>query len=351
MKTYTLAITQLLLSATATVVALCLFWSLSFAQSVDTGTVNRDANLRAGPGTSYAIVGTARTGQPITIVETNATGDWHQLDTGQWIAAFLVNSANPTPTRTTTPGTAQPTVAATPLATAQTTTANRNANLRGGPGTTYAIVGGVRLGQSLTLVGRNADSSWVQLDNGAWIAAFLVGGSTESQPTPTPATVSPPAATPTPAPSNGNQNVLVQKRLLDPYENGGSLDGPSVHCGLSRRLIVNVLDANGNRVNGVAVQVLYGAKEIIVTGSQGRGDGVAEFVLGGGQDVTIVRDASGQAVISDVATGLSTNPASIPFDILQSAQYCQDEESCRRFAEGNSCNGHFSWTVTFQRAR
>ena len=116
-------------------------------------------------------------------------------------------------------------------------------------------------------------------------------------------------------------------------------------------MIVNVLDANGNRVNGVAVQVLYGAKEIIVTGSQGRGDGVAEFVLGGGQDVTVVRDANGQSVTSDVATGLSTNPASIPFDILQSAQYCQDEESCRRFAEGNSCNGHFSWNVTFQRRK
>lgn len=348
MNVFSRSLKQLGLSTLTALALLCLFWLLAAAQATNTGTVNRNANLRAGPGTTYAIVGRADAGQTVTIVETNVAGDWYRLDAGVWIAAFLIDEVNTTPTRgaTATTPIAQPT-AATPLPAPQTTTANRNANLRAGPGTTYPVVGGVQGGQSLTLVGRNADGSWVQLDSGQWIAAFLVGGTAATQPTPTPST---PGATATPAPpSSGNQYVLVQKRLLDPYENGGSLDGPSVHCGLSRRLIVNVLDANGNRVNGVAVQVLYGAKEIVVTGSQGRGDGVAEFVLGGGQDATVVRDAGGQAVTSDVATGLSTNPASIPFDILQSAQYCQDEESCRRFAEGNSCNGHFSWNVTFQR--
>lgn len=93
-----------------------------------------------------------------------------------------------------------------------------------------------------------------------------------------------------------------------------------------------------------------GAKEIVVTGSQGRGDGVAEFVLGGGQDVAVVRDASGHAVTSDIATGLSTDPQNIPFDFLISSRYCQDEATCRHFAETNSCNGHYSWTVTFQQA-
>ncbi|MCE7986969.1 MAG: SH3 domain-containing protein [Caldilinea sp. CFX5] len=350
MKTYTLSVTKLLVGATTTLVMVCLFCSSALAQAATTGTVNRNANLRAGPGTTFAVVGGASAGQTVTIVATNTTGDWYQLETGEWIAAFLVDGVNAVPTRMTppdptTPPSAQPTIAATPLPAQQTTTANRNANLRAGPGTTYAVIGAVQAGQMLKLAGRNADESWYQLANGPWIAAFLVGGA--PAPPPTPPTV---AATATPAsPSSGNQYVLVQKRLLDPYENGGSLDGPSVHCGLSRRLIVNVLDANGNRVNGVAVQVLYGAREIIVTGSQGRGDGVAEFVLGGGQDVTVVRDANGQPVTSDVATNLSTNPANIPFDILQRAQYCQDEESCRRFAESNSCNGHFSWNVTFQR--
>lgn len=347
MKIYTLSMTKLLISTAVTLTALGLFWSLTVAQSANTGTVNRNANLRAGAGTTFAVVGGARAGQIVTIVETNAAGDWYQLDSGEWIAAFLVDRGNATPTRATPPITpvAQPTAAPTPLPTPQTSTANRDANLRAGPGTAFAVVGTVQVGQTLKLVGRNADESWYQLDSGFWIAAFLVGNA--AAPTPTPPIA---AATATPAPpSSGNQYLLVQKRLLDPYENGGSLDGPSVHCGLSRRLIVNVLDANGNRVNGIAVQVLYGAREIVVTGSQGRGDGVAEFVLGAGQDVTVAQDANGQPVTSDVATNLSTNPASIPFDILQRAQYCQDEESCRHFAETNSCNGHFSWNVTFQR--
>jgi endonuclease YncB( thermonuclease family) len=50
----------------------------------------------------------------------------------------------------------------------------RNANLRGGPGTSFAVVGKVQVGQTLSIVGANADSSWYQLDSGAWIAAFLV---------------------------------------------------------------------------------------------------------------------------------------------------------------------------------
>ena len=142
---------------------------------------------------------------------------------------------------------------------------------------------------------------------------------------------------------------MVERRLWDVYENGGTLDGPSVHCGEGRELHVNVLDANGSRINGVAVQVQYGARETIVTGSQGKGDGVSEFVLGGGQDVKVVRDTDGSPVTSDVATGLSTNPNGIDQADLIAAGYCQDDESCHHFAVNNGCLGHFSWNVTFQR--
>ena len=339
------------------VVTALLFWSLAVAQSATTGAVTRSANLRAGPGTTYPVVGAARPGQRVTIVESNAAGDWYRLANDQWIAAFLVNVTNPISTATATPNApVAQLVASIPLADATSGTVNRSANLRAGPGTTYAIVGTVRSGQLLNLIGRNADGAWVQIEGGAWIAAFLVNGATATQPAapsptaPGPNPTVPPVATPRPA-GSGNAYVLVQKRLWDPYENGGSLDGPSVHCGYRRELVVNVLDANGNRVNGVAVQVQYGAKETVVTGAQGRGDGVATFVLGGGQDVKVIRDASGRAVASDVATGLSTNPQNIEVEFLRSANYCQDEATCRHFAETNSCNGHFSWTVTFQQAK
>lgn len=356
MPVYTKSIKYLLAGITLSVVTTLLFWSWAVAQSATTGAVTRSANLRAGPGTTYPVIGVAQPGQRVTIVESNAAGDWYRLVNDQWIAAFLVNVANPNPAATVTRNApvAQP-AAATPFAISTRGTANRNANLRAGPGTTYAIVGTVRSGQALNLVGHNADGAWVQLEGGAWIAAFLVNAATVTQavaPSPTvpgPNPTVPPLATPRPA-GSANAYVLVQKRLWDPYENGGSLDGPSVHCGYRRELVVNVLDANGNRVNGVAVQVQYGAKETVVTGAQGRGDGVATFVLGGGQDVKVMRDASGRAVTSDVATGLSTNPQNIAVEFLRSANYCQDEETCRHFAETNSCNGHFSWTVTFQQA-
>jgi hypothetical protein len=52
--------------------------------------------------------------------------------------------------------------------------ANRNANLRSGPGTNFAIVGNVQSGDAVTVVGQNNDGSWLELDDGNWIAAFLV---------------------------------------------------------------------------------------------------------------------------------------------------------------------------------
>lgn len=59
----------------------------------DMPTANSAANLRAGPGTEYAKMGTVEAGQPIWIISQNSKGDWLQLRTGVWIAASLVNNA------------------------------------------------------------------------------------------------------------------------------------------------------------------------------------------------------------------------------------------------------------------
>jgi len=338
MRVYGLFVKQIWTLLAIVLTATLCFCGVALSQSTTTGIVNRDANLRSGPGTNYTIIGKAASGQTVTIVDENDASSWYQLAEGQWIASFLVNLTPGIPLPTPT------TVAATGA------TAQRAANLRAGPGVNYAVTGVVRSGQALEIVGANPDRAWLQLANGAWIAAFLVNQSAAITATRMPTTPAGSVATATPA-ASGNHFVLVQKRLWDVIENGGSLDGPSVHCGLARELLVNVLDANGNRLNGVAVQVEYGARETVVTGSQGKGDGVAEFVLGGGQDVKVIRDVGGAAVTSDVATSLSTNPQNIPYATLISAQYCQDEASCRSFVEGNACNGHFSWSVTFQRQR
>ena len=85
------------------------------AQTLVTGTVTRNANLRAGPGTSYAVVGTAAAGAAVVIVGENAAGDWYELEDGQWIAAFLVTTGDAAPpvatTRPTAVATERPTAA------------------------------------------------------------------------------------------------------------------------------------------------------------------------------------------------------------------------------------------------
>ena len=335
----------------AILVALFLFSAPAAGQAADIGIVTGNANLRAGPGTTYAIVGAVAKGKLVSIAGQDSSGGWYHLDSGQWIAATLV-ATDATPPISMATVSADPVGTATPVAVdRRAVSAKRAANLRAGPGTNFAVVGTVVAGQPLTVTGQNVAGDWLQLSDEHWIAAFLVDHATDAAAeTAAPTPVAPPTvdATPTAA-GSGNHFVLVAKRLWDPYENGGSLDGPSVHCGDGRELVVNVLDANGSRINGVAVQAQYGAREIIVTGAQGKGDGVAGVVLGGGQDVKVVRDNDGSPVSSDLASGLSTNPQAIPHDILIAGQYCQDEATCRHFAENNGCLGHFSWTVTFQR--
>lgn len=53
---------------------------------------------------------------------------------------------------------------------------NENANLRSGPGTEYTVAGSSPAGQPLTIVAQNAAGNWLKLDNGLWIARFLVDG-------------------------------------------------------------------------------------------------------------------------------------------------------------------------------
>jgi len=56
--------------------------------------------------------------------------------------------------------------------------ANTPANVRNGPGLAFGIVGGLSSGEKITLVGRNGDSSWLQIEmsdgNEGWVFAQLL---------------------------------------------------------------------------------------------------------------------------------------------------------------------------------
>ena len=97
------------------------------------------------------------------------------------------------------------------ISTPASPTANRNANLRSGPGTIYTVVGSTKIGDDLQIIARNADGSWLQLASGEWIAAFLIDNGPDTsdlpiaseiltQPTPV-ATVIAAATTPAPEPT------------------------------------------------------------------------------------------------------------------------------------------------------
>ena len=57
--------------------------------------VQRQANLRAGPGTTYAIAGRANQGDTLQVIACNPACDWYQVQDGAWIAAFLVKPVAP----------------------------------------------------------------------------------------------------------------------------------------------------------------------------------------------------------------------------------------------------------------
>lgn len=271
-------------------------------------------------------------------------------------------------------------------------TATNGMNVRSGPGLAYTIVGAMQTGDTAAITGKNPQGDWwqVTLPTGqqGWVYSPLVttAGETASiavaaeiptpppvVPTPEPVAVAPveevaqeapveevpaeeapaeeaPAEEAAPAPA-GPDFVMIERRLWGPEENGGRMDGESVVCGEKRQLQVHVLDAAGAPLDGVAVQVLYGNKEIEVTGAQGKGDGIVEFILGDGQDVTVIKDTDGREVSSDVARNLSTKPYAIDFNDLIQAGYCTDAASCQKnVVDVYACGGHYSWTVKFQRS-
>jgi hypothetical protein len=52
--------------------------------------------------------------------------------------------------------------------------ASGNANLRDGPGTGYPVVGTVKAGQALAIIGCNPEKTWYELDSWSWIVGDLV---------------------------------------------------------------------------------------------------------------------------------------------------------------------------------
>lgn len=289
--------------------------------------------------------------------------------------------------------TAEPTATATPaLAMVR---ASDMLNVRGGPGTNYNLVGALQKDELAQITGKNPEGDWwqIQLPGGqqGWVFGQLVqttgdtsgvmvaanipmapvaAAPTEAPPpvveAPPPVADAPPAADPggqeapaaeppsaeapaeaeQPAPPPADPNApphfsLVSRRLWNKDENDG--------CVGKHLLRIHVLDAAGNRLNGVRLKGIYTGQEI-VTGDQGKGDGIMEFDLhGSGEGFMVIRDNDGREASSDRAEGFTTRSLDIPMDMLIATGYCSNTEDCQIFYNSFGCHGHHSWEATFQR--
>ena len=159
-----------------------------------TAIVNQNANVRTGPGTGHAVAYWLTAGAEVTVADRNEEGTWLRIeheDRPGWIAAALVDVdagaahaaatdaemalAEPEPA----PEAAEPTVAPDPDPTVavepepaaavhahvHATVTGTVVNLRVGPGTEHATAGQVREGDELHPTGRNADGSWLQIED------------------------------------------------------------------------------------------------------------------------------------------------------------------------------------------
>lgn len=119
-------------------------------------------------------------------------------------AAAIPPTAVPTDTPAEPPTPTQP--AATPTPDAATATTSQAINVRGGPGTNYAIIGAAQPGTQFTIKGKDPTGTWWQVDyqgRDGWLFGQLVnaqntGAVAVAQNIPAPP---PPTATPVPAPT------------------------------------------------------------------------------------------------------------------------------------------------------
>lgn len=247
-------------------------------------------------------------------------------------------------------------------------------NLRSGPGTVYDLAGGLQAGESATILAKNQDASWwqIQLASGTqgWVFGELVQTSGALDPIavaaniPPPPTAAPvvvaqatqPAAQPTAAAAveataaptavpqqNGGAPYfsVVQRRMWSKAENGD--------CRGQHLLRIHVTDANGTPLNGITLKGIY-TGEIRHTGEQGKGDGIIEYDLyGSGEGFIVTNDSNGAEAGSDRAEGFTTNSRDIDKPTLIGGGYCSDDATCQTFYDQWGCKGHHSWEATFKR--
>jgi hypothetical protein len=267
--------------------------------------------------------------------------------------------ATPTATVTLIPPTASP----TPTPPQPHVMADSDVNLRSGPGKAYPVVGKLRAGQEVNIIGRNGSGDWWQLSLGgtdqAWAAGTVVKvlGPIDTvavaqnipPPPPTNTPAAPPPPPPPTVPPKPAVDYVVRSLRLRPVGQDAQ------RCtGGEHNIFVTVVDPAGNPLDGVRVRELF-TGQINVTGSQGKGVGRAQWDIyrGGGGQLDIVDEAGNR--ISEVTRGMSDDWPD--FDLMRDAGYCgckphPDDASCEADLRNHTylfAVGHYVYDVVFQR--
>lgn len=156
--------------------------------------------VRIGPGDEYDLMGQLGEGDAVRVVACTPGCRWYRTEAGGWIPAamqigapadlpVIADAAVVVPTVTPTPEppalllpTVTPTLAPpTPFAWSGAYAADA-AILRRGPGTVFDQASVAMANEPLVIVAQNQAGDWYQLDNGLWIAVFLVSNRPESAP-------------------------------------------------------------------------------------------------------------------------------------------------------------------------
>ncbi len=149
-------------------------YTANFVQARKGTVVNctTGVNVRSGPGTSYAVIGSAKKGAVYTV--TGQSGSWYKIDysgkTGYISATYLSVSGTANPPATQT---------------GKVVNCTTSVNVRSGPGTGYAIMGSAKKGATYTVTGQSG--SWYKIDyNGktGYISATYLSVSGTTNPPP-----------------------------------------------------------------------------------------------------------------------------------------------------------------------
>jgi hypothetical protein len=155
-------------------------------------------------------------------------------------------------------------------------TANSDSPLYSGPDATYTVVGEVKVGDPLTIIGRHTEGTWYLLANGQWLPNAVVDNAPLALPlvfptvtpipsatptiTPTPPPTDTPEASPSPTPTPTSLDAPVCDCSADTYDclgnifaNRGEAQRCFEYCFRQKGIDIHLLDPN---LNGLACENL-----------------------------------------------------------------------------------------------